>query len=69
VLIASSRLVAQGKANKQIAGELGIALSTVKSHVGSVLGKLGLLSRTQLALYADQTGLVSLEQRGASFSV
>jgi len=55
------RLVARGKANKQIARELNIAQSTVKSHIGSLLSKLGLLSRTQLALYAARTGLVSLE--------
>jgi DNA-binding NarL/FixJ family response regulator len=55
-------LVARGKANKQIARELGIAQSTVKSHVGSLLSKLGLLSRTQLALYAARTGLVALDQ-------
>jgi DNA-binding NarL/FixJ family response regulator len=53
------RLVARGKANKQIARDLNIAQSTVKSHVGSLLSKLGLLSRTQLALYATRTGLVS----------
>jgi two-component system, NarL family, response regulator LiaR len=55
------RLVARGKANKQIARELNIAQSTVKTHIGSLLSKLGLLSRTQLALYAARTGLVSLE--------
>jgi DNA-binding NarL/FixJ family response regulator len=55
------RLVARGKANKQIARELNIAQSTVKSHVGSLLSKLGLLSRTQLALYAARTGLVGLD--------
>ena len=38
------RLVALGMANKQIARELGIAQSTVKSHVGSIFGKLGLLA-------------------------
>jgi DNA-binding NarL/FixJ family response regulator len=59
------RLVAQGKANKQIARELSIAQSTVKSHIGSLLSKLGLLSRTQLALYAAQTGLVALERLDA----
>jgi NarL family two-component system response regulator LiaR len=53
------RLVAQGMANKQIARELGIAQSTVKSHVGSIFGKLGLLSRTQVALYAARTGMVT----------
>ena len=52
------RLVAQGKANKQIARELDIAPSTVKSHVCSLFSKLGLSSRTQLALYATRTRLV-----------
>jgi NarL family two-component system response regulator LiaR len=56
------RLVAHGLANKQIARELGIAQSTVKSHVGSILGKLGLMTRTQMALYAARTGLVALER-------
>jgi two-component system, NarL family, response regulator LiaR len=60
------RLVARGKANKQIARELNIAQSTVKSHVGSLLSKLGLLSRTQLALYAARTGLVSLAHPDAA---
>lgn len=60
------RLVAHGKANKEIARELNIAQSTVKSHVGSLLSKLGLLSRTQLALYAARTGLVSLERPDAT---
>jgi two-component system, NarL family, nitrate/nitrite response regulator NarL len=56
------RLVGRGQASKQIARELGIAQSTVKSHVGSLLDKLGLGSRTQLALYAARTGLVALEE-------
>jgi DNA-binding NarL/FixJ family response regulator len=55
------RLVARGLANKQIARELGIAPSTVKSHVGSLMSKLGLGSRTQLALYAARSGLVALD--------
>ncbi len=63
------RLVARGMPNKQIARELGIAQSTVKSHVGSIFGKLGLLSRTQVALYAARVGLVALEQHGASVAV
>ncbi|HEV2376404.1 MAG TPA: response regulator transcription factor [Streptosporangiaceae bacterium] len=46
------RLVAQGLPNKQIASELGLGLRTVEGHVSSVLGKLGLSSRTEVALYA-----------------
>jgi two-component system, NarL family, response regulator LiaR len=56
-------LVARGLANKQVARELGITQSTVKCHVSGILGKLGLPSRTQIALYAARTGLVALEQR------
>ena len=51
------RLVAAGLANKEIAGELNIGEQTVKTHVSSILGKLGLQSRTQAALYAQQHGL------------
>jgi two-component system, NarL family, response regulator LiaR len=54
------RLVARGLPNKLVARELGITESTVKTHVGSILSKLGLDSRTQLALYAARTGLVAL---------
>jgi DNA-binding NarL/FixJ family response regulator len=56
------RLVAQGKGNKEIGRELSIAQSTVKSHIGNLLDKLGLASRTQVAMYAARTGLVALEQ-------
>jgi DNA-binding NarL/FixJ family response regulator len=55
------RLVAAGKANKEIAAELMIGEKTVKTHVSSVLAKLGVQSRTQAALYAAQHGMVSLE--------
>src|SRR5207247_622164 len=58
------RLLAEGKANKEIARKLGITEQTVKSHVHSLLGKLGMLSRTQAALYAARIGLVSLGQVG-----
>ena len=40
------RLLARGSANKQIARDLGIAEKTVKTHVSSILGKLGVQSRT-----------------------
>jgi DNA-binding NarL/FixJ family response regulator len=57
-------LVAQGKANKQIASELYVSEKTVKAHVSSILMKLGVQSRTQAALHAVRTGLVSLEELG-----
>ncbi len=53
------RLLAQGKANKEIARELTIGEKTVKTHVSSILGKLNVPSRTQAALYAVRIGLVS----------
>ncbi len=58
-------LVARGLANKQVARELGITESTVKTHVSGILSKLGLTSRTQLALYAARTGLIALEHLGS----
>ncbi|MGH3086035.1 MAG: response regulator [Rubrobacteraceae bacterium] len=57
-------LVARGKANKQIGRELFINETTVKSHVHNILSKLGARSRTQAALHAVRTGLVSAEEVG-----
>ena len=53
--------VAQGRANKKIARKLYVEERTVKAHVSSILRKLSLKSRTQAALYAVRTGLVSLD--------
>jgi DNA-binding NarL/FixJ family response regulator len=50
-------LLAGGRANKAIAFELGVAEKTVKTHVGNILGKLGLSDRTQAALYAVREGI------------
>ncbi|HSE45028.1 MAG TPA: response regulator transcription factor [Gemmatimonadales bacterium] len=58
------RLLAEGKANKQIAAALAIGENTVKTHVSSILEKLGVQSRTQAALYAAQIGLVPLSESG-----
>jgi NarL family two-component system response regulator LiaR len=55
------KLVARGKANKQISSALFIGEKTVKTHVSSILTKLGVQSRTQAALYAVRTGLVSVD--------
>jgi DNA-binding NarL/FixJ family response regulator len=55
------KLLAAGRANKEIAQELVIGEKTVKTHVSSILNKLGVQSRTQAALYAAQSGLVSLD--------
>src|SRR5215217_1018954 len=58
------RLLARGKANKQIASGLYVSEKTVKAHVSSILMKLGVHSRTQAALHAVRTGLVSAEELG-----
>ncbi len=46
------RLVARGAANKEIAHQLSITERTARTHVSNILGKLGLASRTQAALWA-----------------
>jgi DNA-binding NarL/FixJ family response regulator len=57
-------LLARGKANKQIASSLYISEKTVKAHVSAILMKLGVQSRTQAALHAIRTGLVSIDELG-----
>lgn len=52
------RLMADGRSNKEIASDLGLSEKTVKSHVSSVLGKLGVADRTQAAVLAVRSGLV-----------
>jgi DNA-binding NarL/FixJ family response regulator len=46
--------VARGLTNRQIAQELGISAATVKDHLSSVLGKLGVANRTQAAIAAHR---------------
>jgi DNA-binding NarL/FixJ family response regulator len=54
------RLVGAGRANKEIAAELQISERTARTHVSNILGKLGLNSRTQAALWAVREGLVEV---------
>ena len=58
------RLLARGKANKEIASDLFIEEKTVKAHISSILRKLGVRSRTQAALHAVRTDLVSADELG-----
>ncbi len=54
-----TRLVVQGLTNRQIAAELVLAEKTVENHIGRILTKLDLRSRTQLAAYAVEHGLTN----------
>jgi LuxR family maltose regulon positive regulatory protein len=53
------RLVAAGRSNQQIAAELVVALSTVKTHLNHIYGKLGVRSRTQALSRARDLGLLT----------
>jgi len=57
------RLIAAGKSNAEIAEELVIGESTVKTHISNLLKKLHLDDRTQAAVYAWQEGIVRRAQR------
>jgi DNA-binding NarL/FixJ family response regulator len=58
------RIVA-GRSNKEIASDLFISEATVKTHINSILGKLGVTDRTQAATTALQRGIVHLDETGA----
>jgi two-component system, NarL family, response regulator LiaR len=60
------RLISVGLSNKEVARRLSIGEGTVKTHVSSVLNKLGLQSRTQAALHAVRLGLVRPEEVGTA---
>jgi DNA-binding NarL/FixJ family response regulator len=57
-------LIAEGGTNRQIAKQLGVTERTARTHVSNILGKLGLASRTQAAMWAVRHGLVA-DQRSS----
>ena len=54
-------LIVGGNSNKEIAGALHISEATVKTHINSLLGKLGVTDRTQAATTALQRGIVHFD--------
>lgn len=53
-----ARLVARGRTNAEIAGELFISLGTVKSHLGSIQSRLGARNRVEIAARLWESGLL-----------
>lgn len=53
--------IVRGKSNREIAAELEVSEATVKTHINSLLGKLGVTDRTQAATAAIKRGIVPLE--------
>jgi DNA-binding NarL/FixJ family response regulator len=53
------RLIARGRTNGEIATELYVSETTVKSHIGRIFSKLGIRDRAQAVISAYETGLVT----------
>lgn len=57
------QFVARGHSNREIADRLGIGETTVRTHMSSILNKLKLSNRTQVALFALREGLATLHDK------
>jgi DNA-binding NarL/FixJ family response regulator len=55
-------LIARGKSNREIAGDLVVSERTVEGHVNNILSKLGFRSRAQISAWAVEKGLVKLSK-------
>jgi len=58
--LAVVELIAQGRRNKEIAGELGISVETAKVHVKKLLGKLAVRDRAAAVTVALRRGIIHL---------
>lgn len=56
-----TKLIGMGYSNKEIAAELSLSEGTIRNYLSSILDKLELRDRTQLAIWAVQTGVVGIE--------
>lgn len=56
------RELARGSSNPEIAETLSVSVTTVRSHISSILSKLDLENRTQAAIIANNAGLLSAEE-------
>ena len=52
------KLIAAGKSNREIAGDLFLAVGTVKKHTNNIFGKLGVESRTKAVAHARELGII-----------
>ncbi len=55
--------MARGLTNREIAGQLYLSVRTVEAHVDHILSKLGFRTRTQLAAWAHEEGLLRAKIR------
>jgi DNA-binding NarL/FixJ family response regulator len=64
--LAVLRLVAEGPTNAEMGARLFLGVTTVKTHLGHALAKLGLRDRVQAIVLAYETGLVTPGMRGST---